>query len=209
MNSIGPEEGKTVPKQVKIVYKTYIAMSTSGLEPSVKAKDSAEPLSSTGHCGNRTRDKNTHCTRKLKRSLKSFLVNSNCWRAVSFDPTWTITRLVEDGSECSRPGSLSRMTRIVAPGRQCVVELKKRMFLVMESLTISIVGRKRGRGDAECWISGLDGGGVDCGGNFILGDGVNGDGQTETGAGARRGAGVKCGMERRALVRVESSCMAE
>lgn len=111
---------------------------------------------------------NAQVFRKLKRSLKSFLVSSDCRRAVSFDPTWTITRLIEDGSERSRPGSLSRMTGTVAPGKQCVVELKKRMFLVMESPTIRVVRRKRGRGDAEYGTSGLDGGGAECGGNFVF-----------------------------------------
>ncbi|KAF3834539.1 hypothetical protein F7725_027097 [Dissostichus mawsoni] len=74
--------------------------------------------------------------------------NSDCWRAVSFDPTWTISRLTEDGSECSSPGSFSRMTGTVAPGRQRVAALKNRMFLVMESPIINVVGAKRGRGGA-------------------------------------------------------------
>eukprot|EP00064_Thunnus_orientalis_P019895 superscaffoldBa00005192_g20026 len=39
------------------------------------------------------------------------------------------------------------MTRAMAPGRQCVVELKKRMYLVMEFPTISVVRRKRGSAD--------------------------------------------------------------
>lgn len=42
VNSIGPNDGAAVPKQITIVNKTYIMDSASGLEPSVKAEDPAE-----------------------------------------------------------------------------------------------------------------------------------------------------------------------
>ena len=65
---------------------------------------------------------------------------------MSFIPAWTITLWIEAGSDCSREGSLSRMSGTVAPGKQCVAALKKRVFLIMESPTISVVGGNRGRG---------------------------------------------------------------
>ena len=86
--------------------------------------------------------------RRLKSFSKSFFVSSDCWRAVSFDPTWTISLLTDDGSECSSPGSLSRITGTVAPGRQRVAALKNRMFLIMESPIMNVVGANRGRGGA-------------------------------------------------------------
>ncbi|XP_049919744.1 uncharacterized protein LOC126409004 [Epinephelus moara] len=43
-------------------------------------------------------------------------------------------------------GSLSLIFVTVAPGKQWVVELKKRMFLVMESPTMAVVGGNSGRG---------------------------------------------------------------
>ena len=46
--------------------------------------------------------------KRLKRLLKSFLVSSDCWRAVSFVPTWTITLVVDAGREESKAGSLFR-----------------------------------------------------------------------------------------------------
>ena len=104
----------------------------------------------------------------------------------------------------------------------------------MESPTISVVGSKRGRGDVECEITGLDparsvtavrigvagllsfgkpllsvDGGVADGGDFIRSDGVDGEEWTEKRAGARRGAGVKCGTERRALMRAGCSGMGD
>lgn len=57
---------------------------------------------------------------------------------------------MEDKSERSSPGSLSKMTGSVAPGKQRVVILKKRMCLIMESPTIKVVGVKRGRVDGGC-----------------------------------------------------------
>eukprot|EP00064_Thunnus_orientalis_P018752 superscaffoldBa00004421_g18858 len=48
------------------------------------------------------------------------------------------------------------MSGTVAPGKQCVAVLKKRLFLIMEPPPISVVGAKRGQGDVECVITGLD-----------------------------------------------------
>ena len=68
-----------------------------------------------------------------------------------------MTRLVEDGSERSSPGSLSRMSGTVAPGKQCVVALKNLMSLIMESPTINVVGEKRGRGGDSRGLVRLEG----------------------------------------------------
>ena len=57
MDSVSPEEGQTIPKQIKIVNKTHGVGSTDGLEPSVEAEDSAEMPCSTGQCGDRTGNK--------------------------------------------------------------------------------------------------------------------------------------------------------
>jgi len=91
-----------------------------------------------------------HARKSLGRLLKSILVSSDCWQDVSFEPTWTITRSIEDGRERSRPGISSSMTWTVAPGKPCVVALKKRTFLIMESPTNSVVGGKRGQGKSDC-----------------------------------------------------------
>lgn len=68
--------------------------------------------------------------------------------AESLDPTCTIMRVMEDGSDCSSPGSLSRMTWTVAPGKQCVAALKYQILHVIEDP--SLVREKRGRGDENC-----------------------------------------------------------
>eukprot|EP00064_Thunnus_orientalis_P015293 superscaffoldBa00002806_g15343 len=41
----------------------------------------------------------------------------------------------------------------VAPWKQCVAALKKRMFLIMEYPTINVVEEKRGQGDDGCGFS--------------------------------------------------------
>ena len=84
--------------------------------------------------------------KKDKRPLKSFLVSSDCSQAKSLVLTWTITRLIEEGSESSSPGSLYRISGTVAPGKQRVTALKKQIFLMMESLVISVVRERKGRG---------------------------------------------------------------
>ena len=80
----------------------------------------------------------------LKRSLKSSLVHSDSRRNVSFTTTWSTTLLMEEGSEGSRSRSLSTMTGTVAPEKLCVMTLKKRISLVMESPMINVVGGGRG-----------------------------------------------------------------
>ena len=88
--------------------------------------------------------------RKFKRSLKSFLVSSDCLRAVSLEPTWTRTLFMEDGRECNSAGSFFRRTGTVDPGKQCVATLIKRTFRIIESPTINVVGEKSGRGEDGC-----------------------------------------------------------
>ena len=83
----------------------------------------------------------------------------------------------------------------VAPGKQRVIALKKQMFLVMESPIIRVVGGKSGRGETgeESPRSAEEGNEGDSGsGDVTL---AGGDGRAV--AGAHRGAGVNCGMERR------------
>ena len=77
--------------------------------------------------------------------MKSAFVSSDCWRLVSFDPTWTIILLIVVGSDAISPGSLAMMSGVVAPGKQCVTALMKRMFLMMESPIIRVVGGISGR----------------------------------------------------------------
>lgn len=87
-------------------------------------------------------------------------------------------------------------TETVAPRKQCVTALKKRMFLVMESPTIRVVGGKRGRGDADSGLTGLGDGRVDFE-EYLTGDGeVKSDGRAERRTGAQCGAGVNCSKER-------------
>lgn len=82
----------------------------------------------------------------VKRRLKSFLVRSDSRRDVSFVPTCTTIVVMEVGREGSNSKSLSKMTGTVAPGKQRVMALKKRMFLVMESPMINVVvGEERTR----------------------------------------------------------------
>lgn len=96
-----------------------------------------------------------HDFKTLKRTLKSFFVHSDCWRVVSFVPTWTTILFTETGSEGSKSRSLSVMTGTVAPGKQRVMVFAKRIPLVMESPMINVVGGKRGRGDVGR-VSGQD-----------------------------------------------------
>ena len=42
---------------------------------------------------------------EIKKMVKSNLANSDQWRTVSFVPTWTITLLMEEGSDGSKPWS--------------------------------------------------------------------------------------------------------
>ena len=51
---------------------------------------------------------------------------------------------MEDGRELISSGSLFRMDVTLAPGKQCVVALKERIFLVMLSPTIKVVGKRKG-----------------------------------------------------------------
>ena len=84
--------------------------------------------------------------RKSRREIKARFVSSEAPRAMSLVPTCTTSRVMEDGRDCSSPGSFSRISRTVAPGRQQVVALKKRIFRVIESPMIRVVGGKSGRG---------------------------------------------------------------
>ena len=118
---------------------------------------------------------------RLKRSSKSNFVSSDCRRDVSLEPAWITIRVMEDGSESNNSGSLLIIAGTVAPGKQRVDALKKRISLVMESPTISVVGEKRGRGGGSCGDSLLDGAGgqetpcVSAGdGRGDLGDGLPG-----------------------------------
>ena len=81
-----------------------------------------------------------------KRELKALLVSSVAARARSLDPTCTTIRVMDEGSDCSSLGCFPKITGTVAPGRQQVVALKKRIFLVIESPIIRVVGEKSGRG---------------------------------------------------------------
>lgn len=86
------------------------------------------------------------------------------------------------------------MTGTVAPGKQCVIALKKRIFLVIESPIISVVGGKRGRGecgDGLPWSADEDG---DFEGDFGRAGAALAGGAA---AAVHCGAGVNCGMERR------------
>lgn len=89
-----------------------------------------------------------HVFKNSNRLLNLALSTSDCRWAVSFVPTWTMMRLTEGGVDWSRSGSFSNSELTVAPGRQCVVELCRRMFLVMESPTTILVGGE-GRGRVE------------------------------------------------------------
>lgn len=146
MESIIPEKGEMPPKQIQIVNKTYIVTSAARLEPAVDSEDSAKMPSSTGQCGDKTKNKKfPWVLKKLKRLLTSFLVSSHCWRAAQFLATWTITQLVEEWSERSTTGSLSSISGTMAPGRQWVAALKNQKFLIMECPTINVV--------FNCWFS--------------------------------------------------------
>lgn len=91
------------------------------------------------------------------------------------------------------------MMRTVAPGKQRVIELKKRMFLVIESPIIRVVGWKSGRGETGDEFLRLADEGDDFDGDFSRGDGalVGGDRRVGAATGADRGAGVNWGRERR------------
>ena len=54
-------------------------------------------------------------------------------------------QVMDEGSDCSSPVSFPSITGTMAPGKQQVVVLKKRIFLVMESPVTSVVGEKSGR----------------------------------------------------------------
>lgn len=81
-----------------------------------------------------------------------------------------------------------RITGTVAPGKQCVVTLKKRTFLIMESPISRVVGGNRGRGDD-----------TEEGEGSVLagGEGAGRGEQVGSVAGGRTGAGVNRGIERR------------
>jgi len=79
-------------------------------------------------------------------------VRTGSRRDASFDPTWTIMDVMEAGREGKRTQSLSVMTGTVAPRRVCVIALKKRISLVIESPMINMVGGKRGHGDEDCGL---------------------------------------------------------
>lgn len=57
-----------------------------------------------------------------------------------------LSLVMEAGSEGSKQRILSIITGTVAPGKQRVIALMKRMSLVMESPMINVVGGMRGRG---------------------------------------------------------------
>ncbi len=100
------------------------------------------------------------------------------------------------------------MTGAVAPGKQCVMVLKKRTCLVIESPIIKVDRGKRGRGGALRVNSGLDGEGVAVGGGgFAGGNEVAGEERAEGAERARCGAGVKSGVARKILWRKERSGM--
>lgn len=82
-----------------------------------------------------------------KRRWKSLLSTSGSHRTTSFVPTCRIRRLMEWGKVWSSPGSLFIRSVTVAPGKQCVDALKKRMYLVMESPTIAVDGGNSGGGE--------------------------------------------------------------
>lgn len=77
---------------------------------------------------------------RLKISIKSLFVSSKCSQVVLLVPTWMITLVMEGGEDCSRPGSLSKKTGTVAPGKQYVRTLKYLMILIMESPMMTVVG---------------------------------------------------------------------
>lgn len=52
-------------------------------------------------------------------------------------PTFTPTLFIEDGSERSRPGSLSSTTRTVAPGEQQVAALEKQVLSLLVTVRYS------------------------------------------------------------------------
>ena len=60
--------------------------------------------------------------------LKSTLVNSDCWQAVSLGPTWTIILLMEEGWDGISSWIFPRVTEAVVPGRQWVAVLKKQTW---------------------------------------------------------------------------------
>ncbi len=84
--------------------------------------------------------------RKLKRSLKSAFVCSDCLRAVSLHPAWTIILVTVEGRERKSCGSSFKMTGTVEPGRQRVTVPEKRTCLMMESPTIKVDGGRGGQG---------------------------------------------------------------
>ena len=104
--------------------------------------------------------------------------------------------MIVDGREAIISGSLARITAVVAPGRQWVIELKKLTCFIIESPIIAIVagnrgsrvatdGRDRGDGNIGVALASVGGGGsarsgVGCaatwtlftgGGALVIGDG--------------------------------------
>lgn len=75
--------------------------------------------------------------KKVNNSLKSLFKFSEHGLAESLNPT-----VMEDGGDCSSPGSLSSMTWTVAPGKQCVAALKYQILHVIEAP--SVVMRRGG-----------------------------------------------------------------
>lgn len=86
---------------------------------------------------------------KLRSSLKCFFVISDWRREVSLNPRWITSFSTEAGSETSNSGRFLRRFGTVEPGKQCVTALTKRMFLMMESPIIAVVGGKSGRADVD------------------------------------------------------------
>ena len=72
--------------------------------------------------------------KNFKRSLKSPFVSSDCCRAVSFDPTCTITRFMEDGSDGISADSSPRMIETGAPGKQCAAFTKRRFLICWQQM---------------------------------------------------------------------------
>lgn len=70
------------------------------------------------------------------------MVSADSRQVVSLIPTWTTTLETVLGSDERSDNSLSSMSGTVAPGRQFVMALAKRIFLVMESVMMSVLGGK-------------------------------------------------------------------
>jgi hypothetical protein len=73
-------------------------------------------------------------------------MGSDLQRAESFDPTWTVILVIEDGGEGSISRSLTRTSVTKVPGKQRVITFTKRRCLVIESPIMRVVGGNSGVG---------------------------------------------------------------